>query len=411
MKILIVSQYFWPENFKINDLTRELIQSGHQVTVLTGLPNYPEGAIFDAFKQNPKAFSQWHGATILRVPLFPRGQNKISLIINYISFVITGCLMAPWLLRGQAFDVIFVFQLSPVTVGLPAILLAKLKRAPILFWVQDLWPETLSALGVVRSPALLGLVGKLVSFIYNRCELILGQSPGFESNIVQYCDDPGKIRYFPNWTEDVFTQNAITPAPEITTPPGTFNILFAGNVGEAQDFPAILDAAERLKDHPEIRWLIVGDGRMLEWVRRETVKRGLESSFLLLGRFPLERMPSFYIHADALLVALKRDPVFALTIPNKVQSYLMSGIPILGMLDGEGAAVIRAAGAGLTCPSGDGAGLVEAVLKLHALDAASRKVMGANGHAYAQKEFNRKTLIERLNGWMQQVVTKNRRTV
>ncbi|MBF0272974.1 MAG: glycosyltransferase family 4 protein [Magnetococcales bacterium] len=411
MKILIVSQYFWPENFKINDLTHELVQSGHQVTVLTGLPNYPEGTVFEAFKKNPQDFSRLHGAEILRVPLFPRGQNKISLIVNYISFVLTGCLMAPWLLRGRAFDVVFVFQLSPVTVGLPAILLAKLKRAPILFWVQDLWPETLSALGVVRSPALLGLVGRLVSFIYNRCELILEQSPGFESNIVKYCDDPGKIRYFPNWTEDVFTQSAVTPAPEITTPAGTFNILFAGNVGEAQDFPAILDAAERLKGHPEIRWLIVGDGRMLEWVRRETVKRGLESSFLLLGRFPLERMPSFYVHADALLVALKRDPVFALTIPNKVQSYLMSGIPLLGMLDGEGAAVIHAAKAGLTCPSGDGAGLVEAILKLSALDAASRKEMGANGRAYAQQEFNKKTLIERLNGWMAQVVEKNRRTV
>ena len=294
--------------------------------------------------------------------------------------------------------------------GLPAVFLSRLKRAPVVFWVQDLWPETLAAIGVVRSPRILAAIGVLVRFIYNRCALVLGQSHGFLCNIAQYCTDARKIRYFPNWAEEVFSLADMTPAPEVPVQEGTFNILFAGNVGEAQDFPAILDAAESLKHNPAIRWLVVGDGRMTDWLRAEVVRRGLEHCFLLLGRFPLERMPSFYVHADVLLVSLKRDPIFALTIPGKVQSYLLAGIPLLGMLDGEGADVIRNANAGLACPAGEAKQLAQAVLQLVAMSDSERQQLGKNGRIYAQKEFNRDTLMERLASWFEEIVnTSNQR--
>ena len=399
MRILIVSQYFWPENFRVNDLTQELVKRGHSVTVLTGVPNYPTGKVFDAFKADRKAFANYVGAKVCRVPMLTRGSGSLRLLFNYLSFVLGACFFGPWRLQGQPFDIIFVFEPSPVTVGIPAVLLGRLKQAPVVFWALDLWPETLAAVGVVRSTKVLAAIGHLVRFIYTRCALVLGQSRGFLKNIAKYCDDPSKIRYFPSWAEDVFIQEELKPAPEVPPEEGLFNVLFAGNVGEAQDFPAVLDAAEILRHNLAIRWLVVGNGRMMGWLRAEVVRRGLERCFLLLGRFPVERMPSFYAHADALLVSLKRDPVFSSTIPGKVQSYLMAGLPLLGMLDGEGANVILDAGAGLVCPAGDASGLAQSVLLLAAMPKVERLRLGSNGHVYASKEFNREVLMDRLEGW------------
>lgn len=404
MRILIVSQYFWPENFRVNDLTRELVQRGHNVTVLTGIPNYPSGTVFDAYKADRAAFRQFAGANIYRVPMLARGKGSLRLLLNYLSFAIGACIFGPWRLRGQDFDVIFTYEPSPATVGLPAVMLGRLKRAPVVFWALDLWPETLVAVGAVRSTKILFAVGRMVGFIYNRCELVLGQSRGFLGSIAKYCADAKKIRYFPSWAEDVFIQREIKPAPEVPVLDGVFNVLFAGNVGEAQDFSAVLAAAESLKHNSAIRWLIVGDGRMTEWLRSEVARRGLSHCFLLLGRYEVERMPSFYMHADALLVSLKRDPVFALTIPGKVQSYLMAGIPLLGMLDGEGASVIRESNAGLVCSSGDGAGLARSVLELCAMSKEARQQLGANGRAYAQREFGRELLMNKLESWFVELV-------
>lgn len=199
--------------------------------------------------------------------------------------------------------------------------------------------------------------------------------------------------------------DSVKPAPEVLEWTDGFTVVFAGNIGEAQDMPTVLDAAERLKDDTRIRWVIVGDGRKSGWLQAEVARRGLDKQVLLPGRFPVERMPSFYAHADALLVSLKRDPVFSMTIPGKLQSYLMAGIPLLGMLDGEGAAVIRDAQAGLTCEAGDGAGLAQAVLALAAMPTAERKHMGLNGQNYAQQEFGRAQLMDRLEALLAEAVT------
>jgi len=371
---------------------------GHEVTVLTGKPNYPVGRVFDAYRQNPDDFGNYEGARVFRAPMLARGQGSVRLFLNYLSFVVGACVWGSWKLRGQAFDVIFVFEPSPVTVGLPAILLGRIKRVPVVFWALDLWPETLSAIGVVRSPRLLRWIGFLVSYIYNHCTIILGQSKGFLTSIAKYCNsnNPQKIRYFPSWAEDVFSQSNAEKAPEVEQRDDVFTVLFSGNVGEAQDLPAVLNAAEQLKDNQAIRWIIVGDGRMSDWLCAEVERRGLYDKFLLLGRFPVERMPSFYAHADALLVTLKKDPVFSMTIPGKVQSYLMAGIPLLGMLDGEGAAVIEEARAGFICPAGDSSALVGAVLKMAALSAEDRVKLGMNGREYTEAEFGRNMLMGRL---------------
>ncbi len=406
MRLLVVSQYFWPETFRINDLVTELVRRGHVVTVLTGIPNYPEGEVFPAFAREPNGFSNYSGAEIVRVPLLPRGKSSVRLVLNYLSFAAAGLTLGAWRLRGRRFDAIFVFQVSPVTLALPGLLQRRLKGAPLLMWVLDLWPDTLEAVGVVRSPRVLGWVGKLVGFIYRRCDRVLVQSRAFCGNVEKYSGDASRIRYFPGWAEAIFEGPlaAIQPAPEVAPYADTFNVLFAGNIGDAQDFPAILDAATALRNEAGLRWLIVGDGRAAEWVRSEIASRGLERNVVLLGRHPIERMPSFFRGASALLVSLKKDPAFAMTIPGKVQSYLATGLPILAMLDGEGAAVIEQSGAGAVCAAGAGADLARCVQSLMRLSPAERSAMGERGRVYGEREFGRAGSMAKLEGWVQELV-------
>lgn len=382
-------------------MVAELVRRGHQVTVLTGLPNYPDGQIFQEFRSNPARYLHYEGAEVIRVPLMPRGRGSLRLMLNYLTFALSASVLGLWKLRGRQFDMVFACQLSPVTVGLPAAVMRAVKNAPLAFWVLDLWPETLQALGVLRSPILLNAVGKLVAFIYKRCDLILAQSQSFIPQIKKYADDHRKIVYFPSWAESIFNADEVVPADEVPLKPGSFNVMFAGNIGDAQDFPAILAAAEKLKPYAHIRWLMVGDGRMAAWVADEIKRRCLQDCVLMLGRYSVDRMPSFFKHADALLVSLKDEPIFAMTIPGKLQSYLAAGIPVLAMLNGEGAAVVNRAESGLTCAAGDHLGLAAAVVKLSEMTNEERATMGRNGLAMSVRDFDRDALISRLEGWLE----------
>lgn len=404
MRVLVVSQYFWPEVFRVNEIVSELRARGHEVTVLTGRPNYPGGQVFDDYAANPDAFAEYHGAEVIRLPLRPRGQGSLRLLLNYWSFVFWGCLLGPWKLRGRQFDAIFCFETSPITSALPAVLLRRLKRAPLLLWVLDLWPDTLSAVGMVKSERGLNAVGALVRFIYKRCDLILAQSRGFFPAIERWSDAPAKTRYFPQWGEAAFDGDLddVAEAPELAPHAGRFKLMFAGNVGDAQDFPALLDAAEATRHRADIHWLIVGDGRQAGWVREQIQARRLQDTVFMLGRYPLERMPEFFKGADALIVSLKAEPIFAMTIPGKVSAYLSAGRPILAMLDGEGSRVITEADAGLASPAGDATSLAGQALALAAMPLAERQAMGQRARAYARREFDRAALITQLEGWLRE---------
>lgn len=394
MRLLIVSQYFWPENFRVNDLANEFVHRGHDVTVLTGFPNYPNGKVFKEFLSDSAAFSFFKNVRIARVPLIPRGKGSIRLLLNYLSFAISACIFGPWRLRGQKFDVVLTCQLSPVTVGLPGALLAWIKGAPMAMWVLDLWPDTLKAIGIVKAPWVLAAVSKLTSFIYKRCDLILAQSKGFIPKIENLAGLDIPVVYFPSWAENVFNKGDVIPAPEVPDQDGSFSVMFAGNIGEAQDFECILSAAMLLKSYGYIRWLIVGDGRMSDWVAAQVALRGLDNHVFLLGRYPLERMPDFYARADVMLVTLADQEIFAMTIPGKVQSYLAAGMPVIAALNGEGAAVIRLAKAGFTCPAGDSVELAALVRKMSQLPESERQAMGRNGLKFSQHEFDRKMIVD-----------------
>jgi len=401
LRLLVVTQYFWPEDFRVNELVSELTRRGHEVVVLTGRPNYPEGRIFPEYAAHPERFAAYHGARVIRAPMVARGTGKARLLVNYVSFALSATLVGLLRLHRDRFDAILVNQPSPITVGIPAVVLRRLKGWRIAFWVLDQWPESLSAVGVVRSPKLLRLAGQLVSFIYARCDLVLSPARSMMAQIAKYHVDQSRIGYFPNWVESAYRpDDTITPAPEVTRDATRFSVMFAGNIGASQDFPAILDAAEMVAPQRSVRWLIVGDGRMAAWVRAEIERRGLQDSVIMLGRHPGDRMLSFYQHADALLVALKREPVFALTLPGKVQSYMAAGVPIVGMMDGEGAAVITESRSGLACRAGDSRGLADAVLKLATMPADERRAMGERGREFSHREFDRDLLISRLESWL-----------
>ena len=271
-------------------------------------------------------------------------------------------------------------------------------------WVLDLWPDTLKAIGVLKSPKLLGWIGKLVAFIYRRCDLILAQSKSFIPKIQNLSGQKIPVVYFPSWAEDVFTVNAVVPAQEVPDGNGYFSVMFAGNIGEAQDFACILTAAAILKDRKNIRWLIVGDGRMTSWARSQVDTLGLQHSVFFLGRHPLERMPEFFAHADAMLLTLADQEIFGMTIPGKLQSYFAAGIPVIAALNGEGASVIQEAQAGLTCMAGDAAGLAALVVQMSEKPSTDRKRMGLNGLEYSRREFDRRNVIDMVESHLMKLV-------
>lgn len=405
MRILLLTQYFWPENFPINDIVRGLRDRGHELQVLTGMPNYPEGRLFPGYRKFHPISDSFDGIPVARVPLITRGRGQgWRLALNYLSFAAAATTLGPRRCQGHP-DVILVYQLSPVTVGIPALVLKRIKNAPILLWVQDLWPESLAATGAVRAPWILNAVGTLTRHIYRNCDRIAIQSRAFIEPIRALGVDPQRIRYLPNSAETLYQPVTVEPeAPERALVPQGFCVMYAGNIGAAQDFGTILAAAEQLKSQTHIHWVILGDGRQRAWVEQRVRERALETTVHLIGRHPKEAMPRLFALADALLVSLREEPIFALTIPTKVQSYLACGRPIIAALDGEGARVIEEAQAGLTVPASNPERLAKAVLALSRMDPAQRQTMGMNGLAYARRHFDPEVLLDRLECFMREVV-------
>jgi colanic acid biosynthesis glycosyl transferase WcaI len=408
MRLLVVSQYFWPEDFRINDLSRELVRRGHAVTVLCGTPNYPSGKIFPGFGWFRRTREEWEGVEVVRVPQVPRGsRSRIRMAANYLSYALTASMLGPFRCRG-AYDAVFVFQISPATMGIPAVVMKLVKGAPLFYWLQDLWPEALVATGVIRMRSLLWFVDVLVRQLYRASSFVLIQSRSFRKHVESRGVQSDRILYLPNTAEQFYVPMAAHEAHEVLAAvPVGFRVMFAGNIGSVQALPTILAAAELTRSCADIQWIIVGDGSMRTWVAEELQKRALTGTVHLLPRFPSVEMPRLFAGVDALLVTLRRDAVLSLTIPSKVQSYLAVGKPILGSLDGEGAAIIREAGAGLCGPAEDAEALAAHVLALRALDASARVEMGRRGREYFLAQFRADMLLDRLEGWFMQLASKS----
>lgn len=395
MNILIVSQYFWPEEFAVNALAQSLQKKGHVVEVLTGNPNYPEGRVYKGRKAWFCGHEPWQNIMIHRVPLIPRGmQSGIRLALNYFSFVVFGILLAPWLLRGRKYDAILVYAVSPLLMSLPASFIGWVKGCPVALWVQDLWPESLRATGYIQSKFTLSLMKRVVRFIYRRTDLILIQSKAFLASVRKLSLNM-PIEYYPNSADANFFEPQSMDLPSIPALEEGFSILFAGNTGRAQAVEVILEAADMLRDQAGIRFVVLGNGSRWEWMKEQSRSRGMKNLHLE-GRFPSKTMPGLMRKASALLVTLADDEIFSLTIPNKVQAYLATGVPILACLNGEGARIVTEAGAGMAVPAQNAKALASAVTKLKAMSERERKTMGERGRDYFKAHFDHDLLVNRL---------------
>lgn len=397
MKILVVSQYFWPESFIINDIVRTLAEQGHEVVVATGKPNYPDGKIFEGYSAKGTQHERYLGTIdVLRVPLWPRGEGGAkNLILNYLSFVFAGLLFLPWMLRKREFDAILVFAPSPILQAIPAIPLKWLKNAKLALWVQDLWPESLSATGFIRNRHVLRVVGWLVKAIYRHCDTLLVQSRAFVEPVARYAKRE-KIQYYPNSMDVRSARSAFTLAPELDALLRQhFCVVFAGNLGTAQALDTLVQAAVQLRDDPDIRLVLVGSGSRLDWLKSQQQALGLDN-LVLPGRFPMEAMSEIFERSSALLVSLNDEEAFAQTIPSKIQAYLAAGRPILACMNGEGARVVYEAGAGLTSPAEQVLPLVDNIRRMKTLESSERARMGEAGRAYFDAHFEMDSQVTRL---------------
>ena len=386
--ILLISPHFYPNDFKCNDVAFELVRQGHDVTVLCDIPNYPKGKFFPGYGYFRRRREVVNGVKVIRTAVIPRGKGGgVMLALNYLSYAFSACFRA--LFMGfRKWDVVLVHQLSPVTVGLPAVMIKKMrKKTRLLFWVLDLWPESLQVAGGINNKYVLGAFEWVAKLCYRNSDKILISSNGFRQSICEKGDFGEKIVYFPNWAEDSLTAASDYVLPEL---PDGFKLMFAGNIGEAQDFEHTLEAAKILHDRgmKDIHFVLVGDGRKREWVERFVNENDLQNTVHWVGRHPLEAMGKFFSQADVLYFALKDSLIFNLTCPAKVQAYMSAGKPVLAMINGEGASIVEEASCGMSVPAGDSEALADAIYKMAAMDKNELVAMGTRGRSYCEKNFS-----------------------
>lgn len=409
MRVLIWTQYFWPENFHINAVARSLHAQEVEVTVLTGKPNYPEGKIFVGYKATGIQKEEYSGFDVIRIPLRQRGKSSgIGLALNYLSFIASGYLFAPYALRGRKFDVVFVYAPSPLLQALPAIYVAWLKRAPLVLWVQDLWPDALVATGFIKSRWILRMVGLVVRYIYRFSDAILIQSEGFRASVEQWASKRDNICYFPNSAEDTsFELSTTSQGSRIANAVAQgFSVVFAGNIGTAQSCETIIEAAKLLKSLEKIKFYLVGNGSMADSIAKSIESGGLDN-VVMTGQVPAEDMASIYASASVLLLTLRDEPALSSTIPSKLQSYLASGKPVIASCNGESANVVNTASAGFACPAGDARALAEAVIKLYEMPPEERDRIGKNGREYFEAHYHLQKRVAELAAYLEDVVARH----
>lgn len=392
VRILIVSQYFHPEQFRVNQLAESLHNRGHEVTVLTGQPNYPTGKFFSGYKFFGPLTDQWNGMELIRVPIIPRFSGKPwQLALNYLSFAIFSVLFGLPRLRGR-YDACVVFCPSPITSAFPAIVRHIFWRTPVAIWLQDLWPESVLAVTRSRSRIFRKALSLMVQWIYRRVDQIWIQSPAYRKHVEFYGGQVPQVSYVPNWAEDLY--DCYRWADISSDPIPNNSLIFAGNLGHAQGLETLIEAATIThKSAPAAHWIFVGNGSLCDWLCEEIGRRGLDDHVTVLPwRAPAD-LPKILKPSMAALVSLRGDDVFSQTIPSKVPSCLASGRPVIAMTAGAAAEILNEACCGFVCEPGNATALAEAVSKLLSLPEQERLILGRNGHAYYRKHFTQAQIL------------------
>ena len=398
MNILIVTQYFYPENFKSNDVAFDLAKDGNSVTVLTSIPDYPQGRFYKGYGIFKKRKEIIQDVTVYRTMVIPRGNaGGVMLALNYFSWAFIALIWAFFMGIFHKYDTIIVHETSPITQGFPALVVKSLRKCPIYFWVLDLWPESLQAAGGINNKHVLSLFTWMTRLMYRKSDKILISSKGFERSILEKGDFKDKLVYFPNWAEDVFEvrpELSESQLAELEKLPAGFRVMFTGNIGEAQDFVHVMEAAVLLREHKNIKFILVGDGRRREWILDFIKKNDLSETVYCPGRFPIEMMPAFCSRADVLFLSLKDDFIFSLTAPAKLQSYMAMGKPIVAMINGETQNIIAEAGCGISVNAGDAQSFADSVLELS--KNPHLEEMGRAGFEFYRRNFKKDICLERL---------------
>lgn len=403
MRILLVTQYFYPEVFKSNDIAFELARRGHHVDALVGIPNYPDGKYFKGYGLFSKRHEvidcsddKRHGqVNVYRCFQTPRGRGGWRLPINYLTYVISGCIDVlfyfAWM---EKYDCIIGHEPSPIFQAYPAILLRKLRKTPFYYWIMDLWPDAMKSGGGVKNEKLLNFIDRLVQGIYRNTDKILITSKRFRELITSKGNFADKIIYFPNWSDDILSMPQEYDIPQL---PYGFKIMIAGNLGKSQDLEAVTEVMLGLKDIPEIKWIFVGGGSRKEWLEQFIKDNGMDGCAICVGQYPFKAMPAFLKQADAMLVTLKAGfPHLGAVVPARLQTYMSAARPVLAMIGCGGSDIIKESKCGYAVPSGDSKALINIIKDKVLTNKEAFAQMGQNGRDYYDKHYRMDMCIDNL---------------
>ncbi|WP_214802056.1 glycosyltransferase family 4 protein [Exiguobacterium sp. s194] len=391
--ILVISQYFFPENFRINEICKDWVSKGYKVTVVTGIPNYPEGKFYEGYSFFNKRSENYHGAKVFRLPIIPRGSSKLSLILNYFSFVASGLIWSKF--SRVKPDSVFIFEVSPMTQALPGVWFAKKNQVPCHIYVQDLWPENVEIVTGIKSKRILEPIGKMVDYVYSNCERIFTTSNSFVQAILDRGVPKNKVFYWPQYAEEVhinmFHKKKIK---------GELSVVFTGNIGEAQGLEQLVPLARELKRlgyEQSIDFTLVGEGRFKNTLISMIAAEKLMSMFTFTERVSSEKIPTILRSHDIALLSLSPNPLFDKTIPAKLQTYLSIGMPIYGLVGGEAKRIIEESRSGYTANQKDLNSQVELLLNFLGKEESDMKEFRDNATMYSKNHFDKNKLMNEMN--------------
>lgn len=394
MKVLLVTQYFYPENFKSNDIAFELAKRGHEVDALVSIPNYPEGKYYKGYGIFRKRREVVNGVHVYRAFQTPRGKGGWRLPMNYLTYVISGCMDVLFYFAWKKYDCVICHETSPIFQAYPGLLVSKLRKIPFYMWVLDIWPDAMRSGGGMKNEKIIGWADRRVKSIYKSCTKILISSRRFTESILPKGDFANKIEYFPNWSEDMLEMPATYNTPEL---PNGFIIMIAGNLGKSQNLDAVAEAMVKLHDIPEVKWVFIGDGSRKEWLDKFIDDNDLKDCAITLGRFPFEAMPAFYQKANAMLVTLRASfPHLGMVVPARLQSYMSAGRPVLAMIGPGGQDIIRESDCGYAVDAGDVDAFVQVVREKVLTDREGFEAKGGNGRRYYENNYRKEDCINHL---------------
>lgn len=399
--ILVVSQYFYPETFRVNDMCQEWVKRGHKVTVVTGIPNYPEGKFYEGYGYLHKRHEIWNGIEIYRIPLIPRGKSSIGLMANYVSFMVSGMLAGK--LKKVKADLVFSFEVSPMTQVLTGISFAKRLHVPHFLYVQDLWPENVITVTGIKNPAVIKPIDKMVDHIYENTDEIFATSPSFVEAICNRKKKVAKekVHYWPQYAEEFYKPVDKVAAKEEAAKYGisnddSFKVIFTGNIGLAQGLQILPKTAEILKGE-NIKFVIVGDGRYKDELISEIKKRNVSDMFIMVSRQPAEKIPQLLCACDVAFLSFADDDLWKMTIPAKLQSYMACGMPIIASAQGETERVIGEAKCGICTKIGDEQALAESI---GSMSFENIEKMKENARKYFEAHFEKSILMDEMEDFI-----------